>query len=252
MDGGSSVFRGLATDLDSYLTGMAKQHVEPGLVIVDPLSNVLEGDENDALAFRDLFATARQLAERYDVSVTLSHHTRKSAVGQTRTRSSTPPLAEMVRGSNAIVAGARLVLALVPTGSETTAGGIAPGSGQTANLVVAKSNDGPAGEVIRLKMDPNTGLWDLDDTPAVPVSFTVDSTRQSGQLTRRDQVLRVLAIAPVDGSGTGRRAALDVFRGEPNPGAALRSALRDLRVKSLIDSEDHVTDLGRVRLERIK
>jgi len=250
--GGGTSFSGVAADLSDYFRGMERQQIEPGLVIIDTLSNVLVGDENEAGSARGLFAEFRQLAVEHNVSVLFTHHTRKSATGERRARSPTPALAETIRGSSAIVAGARLVLALVPTGSPSTGAAGNPMPVRTANLVVAKSNDGPEGGITRLKMDPATGLWELDESSPTPERSASPRIEGAKRPTRRDLVLQVLANTPEDGITEGRRAALRIFEGDPNPSASLRSALRDLRVKGLVDVNDQVTALGRVHIERLK
>ena len=80
------------------------QERRPALVIVDPLSELHNCEENDNQALRLIIATFRDLAVRYNVAVVILHHTRKGAPS--------PGDPDSARGASSIMGAVRVGLTL--------------------------------------------------------------------------------------------------------------------------------------------
>lgn len=77
--------------------------VRPDILILDPLVELHNADENDNTALRGVMATMRALAVRFNMAVMLVHHARKGSAGD----AGDP---DMIRGAGAIVGAARIAL----------------------------------------------------------------------------------------------------------------------------------------------
>jgi len=75
----------------------------PDVVILDPLVELHEAEENDNTAVRSVMAHFRSLAIRYHMAVVLLHHTRKGSTGI----AGNPDIA---RGASSVIGAARVVL----------------------------------------------------------------------------------------------------------------------------------------------
>jgi len=92
----------------------------PDVLMLDPLVELHECEENDNSSVRGVMAHFRSLAIRYDMSVVLLHHTRKGAV-------LAPGDPDVARGASAVVGAARIVLTVsVMTESEAENYGLRP------------------------------------------------------------------------------------------------------------------------------
>ena len=76
---------------------------EPDVVILDPLVELHDRDENDNTEVRRVIAHFRSLAVKHDVAVVLLHHTRKG----TAAAAGDP---DSARGASAVIGAARIVL----------------------------------------------------------------------------------------------------------------------------------------------
>ena len=75
----------------------------PDLIILDPLVELHNAEENDNTGLRAVVAHFRVLAARFNAAVLIVHHSRKGA-------SASPGEADTLRGASSIVGAARLVL----------------------------------------------------------------------------------------------------------------------------------------------
>lgn len=75
----------------------------PDVLMLDPLVELHEAEENDNTAVRKVMAHFRALAIRYDMAVVLLHHTRKGVAAA-------PGDPDVARGASAVVGAARIVL----------------------------------------------------------------------------------------------------------------------------------------------
>ncbi|ARW09986.1 AAA family ATPase [Acetobacter ascendens] len=79
------------------------QKRRPDVLMLDPLVELHEAEENDNTAVRKVMAHFRALAVRYDMAVVLLHHTRKGVAA-------IPGDPDVSRGASAVVGAARVVL----------------------------------------------------------------------------------------------------------------------------------------------
>lgn len=134
----------------------------PALLFLDTLNSIHEGDENSATESRPLIATVFALNASLGCSVYALHHLRKAGIGKFA-----PPLEarmdpELIRGSGALVAGARATCQL---------GWIQPKEAAKAGLDHTNSqrryaifgltavNDGPCSPWVLLEHSEHAGIW---------------------------------------------------------------------------------------------
>lgn len=89
------------------------EEFRPDILILDPLVELHNAEENDNTGLRAVVAYFRALAQRFQMGVVILHHTRKGAT--------TPGDPDAVRGASAVVGAARVVFTVCPM-SEDEAG----------------------------------------------------------------------------------------------------------------------------------
>jgi hypothetical protein len=87
-------------DLDSLVAAL-----RPAAMIVDPLAELHNVEENDNTALRMVIATFRELAIKYTMAVIVLHHTRKGSAAS-------PGDSDIARGASAIVGAVRIAVTL--------------------------------------------------------------------------------------------------------------------------------------------
>ncbi|MBV1837176.1 AAA family ATPase [Acetobacter estunensis] len=92
----------IATPAMEQLQALIEEQ-KPDVLILDPLVELHEMEENDNTAIRAVMAYFRSLAIRYDMAVVLLHHTRKGSAGI----AGNPDIA---RGASSIIGAARVVV----------------------------------------------------------------------------------------------------------------------------------------------
>ena len=104
------------------------------VLVVDPLAELHNVDENDNTAMRAIIATFRSLAQRLKIAVLVIHHDRKG--------SATPGDMDRARGASALAGAARVMLTLTAMSTEEAGGfGIEPAERRRHfRLDSAKSN----------------------------------------------------------------------------------------------------------------
>lgn len=98
----------------------AIRRLKPDVLMLDPLAELHDGEENDNTLQRHVVAWFRALAARHNMAVIIAHHSRKGS-------SSSPGDIEILRGASSLGGAARIVLTiLVMTDEEAEALGIHP------------------------------------------------------------------------------------------------------------------------------
>lgn len=124
--GATAYLPALAAELGKVLQTMTEHGVRPGVVIIDTLARVSEGDENTVQALRPVL-NALNLILDFGWSPLVLHHVAKGQDGARSTDKKKPLLAdrmstEWVRGSSAIVDNFRCVLQLTLINADEAAG----------------------------------------------------------------------------------------------------------------------------------
>lgn len=83
----------------------------PAAIIVDPLAELHNADENDNTALRAVVARFRELATTYNIAVILLHHTRKGG-------NASPGDPDIARGASAIIGAVRIAMTLTGMSKE--------------------------------------------------------------------------------------------------------------------------------------
>lgn len=150
----------------------------PGLVIVDTLSQALEGDENDAAVTAPVLRALARLRDEYGCSVLIIHHTVKRDQKQAFDREGNirrfPLTLDQVRGSGAITRNIDTVLG-VQTASDDR---------DVFELVTLKQKDGAIAEPIRFqRLVAATGREDEDGEPETSCILVPAADRPIGVLS---------------------------------------------------------------------
>ena len=156
----------LAPDLESILKKMTQQGVNPGVIVIDTLSRVSEGDENTMQALRPILNACNALSS-YGYTPLMLHHVGKGQDGARSSDSKKPLLSERmspdwVRGTSGIVDNFRCVLQFAPIlESEAEGAGLDPEKARMGGYLVfgaTKLNGGQKADWIFLEQDEH-GRW---------------------------------------------------------------------------------------------
>ena len=100
LDNGKIQFTSALHELDSLVAAL-----RPAAMIVDPLAELHNVEENDNTALRMIIATFRGLATKYNMAVIVLHHTRKGSAAS-------PGDPDIARGASAIIGAVRVAVTL--------------------------------------------------------------------------------------------------------------------------------------------
>lgn len=238
-------FTSLATAIYKRLLDLGVKEAGGGVVVIDTLLAVSEGDENAAGAHRELWAIATWLAQELNVVVLLLHHNRKR---DPKTPWNNQGL-EAVRGSSAQVGSARFVLQLAKTKKA-----LEPESGQLAKLTMTKVNCAPAGFALDLVQDPHTGLWsrleDNEPQGSITRGAAYRARSPTPEIPVRKRLLQLLAeTAQGEALPSRQQLSISLFGDADRASLAkLRAAFRDLRLKGWVDpDQDILTQAGHAK-----
>lgn len=239
-------FTSLATAIYKRLLDLGVKEAGGGVVVIDTLLAVSEGDENAAGAHRELWAIATWLAQELNVVVVFLHHTRK--------RDPKAPWnnqgLEAVRGSSAQVGSARFVLQLSKTGKV-----LEPEGGKLAKLTMTKINSAPPGFTLDLVQDPRTGLWsrleDNEPRGSITRGAAYRARSPTPEIPVRKRLLQLLAdTAKGEALPSRQQLSINLFGDADHASLAkLRAAFRDLRLKGWVDPDhNRLTPAGHLAL----
>lgn len=214
----------LAETLVDNLDRLRAMVSQPGLMVLDTLATMLEGDENHAATARRPWAMAQAIAQGFGWSVMMIHHRRKSTQGPGGAVRRGGGI-DGIRGSSAHSASARFVLELTKKGWSGTRQAMAS-SGTRIQLKVIKRSDGPEGFTLDLLRDPSTGglgvalpSGSATTVTSMEVQSGINPNTKTGKLT--------LIYENSDLSEAEKdEQALKLFSEAENPMAALRSGKR--------------------------
>ena len=223
--------RGQKHDLANLVPTLIEQGQGCALVVIDTLNAVAAGDENAAEVQAAFWAAAYELTERTGATVMILHHSRK-APGGSRLSMSDRLSFDSLRGSTAIVAGARAILqieALTPQEAERS--GLDPERAHAGNYVVlalTKNNEGPKGEWFVLEQrqahEVGAGFFvPLRNGDEVAAGLRSRSAKAS--FTFASRVLASIAEGVTNRGELVRRH----WPGDPNGPAILKTTLANLR-----------------------
>lgn len=199
--------------LRNLIAAFAKQHGHaPALVVVDTLSQGLEGDENDAEVTAPVLRGLAKIRQRFGCSFLIVHHVVKGPkLGRDEWHSIT---LNDVRGSGAITRNADTVLGVHRARD-----------GQAWELVVLKQKDGAKVAPIRFdRLVVETGLVDnFGDRETSCVIVPAAAAAESGEteVQRRSrraeeqQAAIVEALRSIGGTTTSVRAVTRLVPGQP-------------------------------------
>ena len=242
--------------LDLSLAGLAGELGEkmkdtedpPGLLVIDTLNAVHDGDESSSTETRPLIAVLRKLHMALDASVYVTHHYRKMGVGKGAPGLLDRMDPELIRGSSAIHAGVRVVVQFAAvTKADAEKAGIKDWEDMQQYAVVGltKNNGGRKSKWLLWKHTDGGLLAPVEDGERL-LAGILGPAAPKRAMTQQDRLLleiHTLAGAQLDRDATASALGMTT--------ATLRSVLSRLRTAKLITSKDTLTPLGRAQIEAL-
>jgi len=222
----------LASKICSVIDLKFEERGQGGLLIVDTLANLIEGEENAAESARAPWMMANLLGNQFGWTTIFVHHLRKTY--QNTGRSNHSATVANIRGSSAHGASARFILQM--SRLKPAASGWSPYSGTPLQLQVTKDNEGPEGFQVNLTRDAESGILSQVLPPSDQIEDTSRTNRDindsSWAATKEGRLLAVINDAERNGEELDHQAiARTLFPGSKDPDASLRSCFRRLRSK---------------------
>jgi hypothetical protein len=230
--------------LQAHADQLCRDGGQLGLIVLDTFASLSEGEENKAEVQRAFWAACYTLANHTGGTPLIVHHVRKPPTGAAGRGG--PSMAERLsfdtlRGSSAIVAGARAIIQVEPVSPEEASklnlDEERAGAGNYLVLALTKNNAGPKGAWIALEQrqawDPGAGFFTL--LPGGDhVCATLRSKAAVARLTLEEAVLLSIAeLTAAGGEPDRKELARKHWPGEaPEKAAAsLKSTLSHLRTR---------------------
>lgn len=248
----------LLPNLENIIRINELHSVPPGLMVIDTLARVSEGDENTVAALRPVLNACGRIAQHGYTPVML-HHVGKGQDGA-RNAKQKPTLAERmstewVRGSSAIVDNFRCILQLAAIREDEADGaGLdtdkARGNGYLV-FGVTKGNGPKTGDWKFLEQT-DTGAW-VAPRDGVESLAKLRGRKALTDLKAKDGLLLELWMAQKQGMDPDRLRLSDQFcKGAKDPGHALRIQIGKLRKDGLVFKTGYqLTVQGRERVETL-
>ena len=256
--GATSSLPGLVPHLERILDEMRAGGIAPGLVVIDTLARVSEGDENTVQALRPILNACTRLSD-WGYTPLLLHHVSK---GQDGARSKDKPSladrmsTEWIRGSSSIVDNFRCTLQLAKIREDEAEGiGLDPDKARAAGYLVfgaTKCNGAPKGDWRFLEQD-EAGRW-FTPQDGMETLARIRGKKAMAALTKQDQILADLYDASRFSTQPDLDAMVAVHFFDPkfkDPRASLRQAIFKLRNAGLVEKNGYrltVTGLDRMKV----
>ena len=211
---------------------LIKEGRQVGLIILDTLAALSEGDENSVEALRAIWPSCYELRDETGACVLVVHHTRKAFASAKTPRLQERLNFDTLRGSSAIVAGARFILQMEPlTSGEAGKLGLDEEKAQRGGYVVlglTKVVSGPKGDMLLLEQMEGVGggFWVLHPRSSLLIA-QMQSTGAIEKLTLAEAVLKSIASGTTDRKRLGHLHWPD--RTESKALEALKGVLNHLR-----------------------
>jgi len=255
-EGASSFLPDLMPNLELILTMYAERGCAPGVMIIDTLARVCDGDENTVQGMRPVLNACSRLAE-YGHTPIMLHHVGKGQDGA-RNAKDKPTLAdrmstEWIRGSGSIVGNFRCTMQFAKiTEDEASGAGLDPDMAHQGQILIfgtTKFNNGPKGDW-RVIVQDEGGRWSVSpDSAEMLARFR--GTKAVIAFTRQMNLLKDLHEARF-APEVNLSALASKYWPESIPikaNTALRQAICRLRHADLIQKKSYV--LTQKGLEKI-
>jgi hypothetical protein len=199
-EGATSFLPDLMPNLELLLTTYAERGVSPGVIIIDTLARVSDGDENTVQGLRPVLNACSRLAEYGHTPIVL-HHVGKGQDGA-RNAKDKPTLADRmstdwIRGTGSIVGNFRCTMQFAKISEDEASGaGLDPDMARNGQLLVfgtTKFNNGPKGEWKVIVQDDG-GRWSvLPDS--IEVLARLRGSKAVAALSKQFEVLKDIYAA---------------------------------------------------------
>ena len=209
-----------------------KEGRKVGLIILDTLAALSSGDENSVEGQRELWPSCYSMRDETGACVLVVHHTRKASNGGRISRTLDALNFDTLRGTTAIVAGARFIAQIEAlTISDAKKLGLDEEKAQRGGYILlglTKVVSGPKGDMLLLEQIEGIGggFWSLHPRSALLIA-QLQSSGAVEKLTLADAVLKSIASGVSDRKTLARKHWSD--RSESKALEALKAVLNHLR-----------------------
>lgn len=249
---------GLLPMLETKIKAIQADSHEVGLIILDTLAALTEGDENSVEAQRAIWPSCFRLRDVSHSAVLVIHHLRKTPGNSKAAHISERLSFDALRGSSAITAGARAILQLEPlTSAEANKLGLdeekAARGGYTV-LGATKVVSGPKGGMLLLEQQEGDcgGFWAVHPNTD-SLCARLQSRAAADRLSQDEEVLLSIADGVV-----GRATLCQKHWPQVAPleaAAKLKAVLNHLRNRHHwveAGTSMALSDLGRAKVAQLK
>ena len=220
----------------------------PGMLVIDTLNAVHEGDESSSTETRPLIAALRKLHLSLGASVYVTHHYRKMGVGNAAPALVDRMNPELIRGSSAIHAGARAVVQFATVSrADADKAEIKDWEDpqQYAVVGLTKNNGGRKSKWLLWKHTDHGLLVPVEEGERILAAMLGPKTPKR-PMSQQDRLL--MEIHTLDGKALDRDEMARTLGISP---AVLRTALSRLVKARWITKKDALTVTGRMRAEAL-
>lgn len=230
----------LLPDLDRILDANQSTGARPGVVIIDTLAAVSEGDENTVAALRPIINACHHITDHGYTPIML-HHVGKGQDGSRTPNVKKPTLSDRmstdwVRGSSSIVDNFRCVIQITPIlEHEAEGAGLDPDKARQGGYVVfgaTKLNGGQKSDWLFLEQDEH-GRW-FDPRDGVEILARIRGSRALAALSRQMGLLIAIHEARFVAEPNLDELARVHCADSKNPRALLRQMINRLRKSNLL------------------
>ena len=258
--GATAYLPALAAELAKVLQAMSDAGIRPGVVIVDTLARVSEGDENTVQALRPVLNSLNLILE-FGWSPLVLHHVAKGQDGARSTDKKKPLLAdrmstEWVRGSSAIVDNFRCVLQLTLINADEAAGaGLDEDKARMGGYAVfgaTKLNGGQKSDWMFVEQDDH-GRW-FTPKDGIETLARIRGAKAFTALSKQLSLLVDIYKASRHGVEPDREALAKCHAPveSKDPGAWFRSNVRRLRNAGFLQKNSYqITAQGFEQVSRV-
>jgi hypothetical protein len=257
-EGATSFLPDLMPNLELLLTTYAERGVSPGVIIIDTLARVSDGDENTVQGLRPVLNACSRLAEYGHTPIVL-HHVGKGQDGA-RNAKDKPTLADRmstdwIRGTGSIVGNFRCTMQFAKISEDEASGaGLDPDMARNGQILVfgtTKFNNGPKGDWKVIVQDDG-GRWSVSPD-SIEVLAKLRGGKAIARLTKQVAILIDLhAATRWGGQPNVTELAEKHFSEAKAPKTAFKQAVYNLRNAGLIQKGSYtLTSQGLQRLRPV-
>ena len=232
--------------LGELAEAMQSTEAPPGMVGVDTLNQIHDGEENNATDLRPLVAAIQALGDSLNCSVWVVHHYKKVGLGRNAPTLPDRMMVDIIRGTGALIGAIRgtFQMAWISKG-EADKAGLDDWSGPHHYAIVGltKVNDGPSSQWELWKHGEGGIMVPVKNGDLIIARILGGDATQ--KLDQQDKVLVAIYRAAVEKRDFDRKEVAAAICGKAtDPAGSLRAVISNLKRAKLLSKSDHLTPSG--------